>query len=245
LDTIPALILPGQRNIARHPIGSFPIRIFFAAEHSGIWPTVHVRAVVGPVHDEGVVGNAEVIQSPEDRADVLVMIDHGIVVRALETPRLPDALRLGMGAEVHVGEVHPDEERLVRIFLAPDEVHGPLRDVVVDRQHALPGQGAGILAYLLAHLSEAWINRCVVLIRGFAIHDAARPILRPKRGVLGVIRQFGFFLGLQVIEVAVELVEAMHGGQELVAVAKVVLAKLAGGIAERLEQFSNCRIFFL
>jgi hypothetical protein len=89
--------------------------------------------------------------------------------------------------------------------------------------------------YLLAHLSEAWINRWVVLIRDLAVHDAARPILRQKRGVLGVIRQFGFFLSVQVIEVAVELVEAMHGGQELVAVAKVVLAELARGIAERLE----------
>ena len=40
---------------------------------------------------------------------------------------------------------------------------------------------------------------------------------------------------VEVIEVAEELVEAMHRRQELVAVAQVVLAELAGGIAQRLE----------
>ena len=38
-----------------------------------------------------------------------------------------------------------------------------------------------------------------------------------------------------MIEIAEELVETMHGGQELVAVALVVLAKLTGGIALRLQ----------
>ena len=39
-----------------------------------------------------------------------------------------------------------------------------------------------------------------------------------------------------MIEVAEELVEAVDGGQRLVAVANVVLAELAGGVAEALEQ---------
>src|SRR5215475_3704984 len=37
----------------------------------------------------------------------------------------------------------------------------------------------------------------------------------------------------------------MNGGQELVAVAKMVLAELSSRIAERLEQLGDCRIFFL
>jgi len=40
---------------------------------------------------------------------------------------------------------------------------------------------------------------------------------------------------VEVIEVAKELIESVHGRQELVAVAQVVLAELAGGIAHRLE----------
>ena len=63
--------------------------------------------------------------------------------------------------------------------------------------------------------------------------------------VLRIVRQFRLFLGVQVVEVAVELVEAVHGRQELVAVAKMVLAELAGRIAERLEQFGDRRIFLL
>ena len=38
---------------------------------------------------------------------------------------------------MHVREVDPDEERLVRLVLALDEVGGALRDVVVDRFHPL------------------------------------------------------------------------------------------------------------
>jgi hypothetical protein len=39
-----------------------------------------------------------------------------------------------------------------------------------------------------------------------------------------------------VVEVAEELVEAMHRWQELIAVAQLVLAELAGGVAEGLER---------
>ena len=41
----------------------------------------------------------------------------------------------------------------------------------------------------------------------------------------------GIFHRIEVIEIAEELVEAVHRRQELVLVAKVVLAELAGGIA--------------
>ena len=53
---------------------------------------------------------------------------------------------------------------------------------------------------------------------------------------------FRLVLGIQMIEVAEELVEAMHRGQEFVAVAKMVLAELPGRIALRLEQFGDGRI---
>ena len=54
---------------------------------------------------------------------------------------------------------------------------------------------------------------------------------------------FGLVLGIEVIEVAEELVEAVHGGQEFVAIAKMVLAELTGRVALRLQQFSDGRIF--
>jgi hypothetical protein len=46
-------------------------------------------------------------------------------------------------------------------------------------------------------------------------------------------------LGIEVIKVAEELVEPVHGRQRFVAIADVVLAELAGGIAEILEQAAN------
>ena len=46
-----------------------------------------------------------------------------------------------------------------------------------------------------------------------------------------IIRQFRLFLGVQVIEIAVKLVEAVHRRQIFVAVAEVVLAYLRGCIA--------------
>ena len=71
------------------------------------------------------------------------------------------------------------------------------------------------------------------------------PNLARNAGIFRIVRQFRLFLGVEVIEIAVELVEAVHGRQELVAVAEMVLAELAGRIAERLEQFGDRRVFLL
>ena len=60
--------------------------------------------------------------------------------------------------------------------------------------------------------------------------------------IVGILR---LLLRVQVVEVAEELVEPVHGGQELVAVAEVVLAELAGRVAERLEQIGDGRILLL
>ena len=60
-----------------------------------------------------------------------------------------------------------------------------------------------------------------------------------------IILVLRLFLGVQVIEIAEELVEAVHGRQELVAVAEVVLAELAADVALRLEQFGDGRVFRL
>ena len=63
--------------------------------------------------------------------------------------------------------------------------------------------------------------------------------------ILWVDLVFRFLLGVKVVEIAEELVEAVHRGKELVAVAEVVLAELAGGIAQWLQQIGNGGILFL
>ena len=45
----------------------------------------------------------------------------------------------------------------------------------------------------------------------------------------------GVFHRVEVIEVAEEFIEPMHGGQKLVQIAEMVLAELAGGVAHRLQ----------
>ncbi len=52
----------------------------------------------------------------------------------------------------------------------------------------------------------------------------------------------GLLLGVEVVQVAEELVEAVHGRQELVEVAEMVLAELPGRVAERLEQLGDRRV---
>jgi hypothetical protein len=66
----------------------------------------------GRVNDEGIVGDAQVIQRLEDCPHILIVVDHGVLIRALPAPRLTNAGRLGMGAEVHVGRIHPHKKRL-------------------------------------------------------------------------------------------------------------------------------------
>src|SRR5215203_4342955 len=60
-----------------------------------------------------------------------------------------------------------------------------------------------------------------------------------------IVGQFGLFFGIEVVKVAEEFVETMICWQELVQVAKVVLAELTGCVADWLEQGGNCRILGL
>ena len=84
-----------HRNAER----AFPVGVLLAAErrHGAVRPGVHVRAVVGRIHDEGVVGDAELVEIVERLADVLVVVDHRVVIGRLPASRLPDALWLGVG----------------------------------------------------------------------------------------------------------------------------------------------------
>ncbi len=135
-----------------------------------------MRAVVGAVHHERIVGKAQSIEGVKNRADVLVVVDHHVGVFAHPSPGLAAALRLGVGPEMHVGEVYPEEERFAGLVLPLDEVDGPGRDVVVDRLHPLFRERAGVDDGLPA------------LAVGHAIEHAARSEPLAELGVLGVVR---------------------------------------------------------
>ena len=102
-----------------------------------------------------------------------------------------------------------------------------LGDLLVDRLHALLGERAGALDLLRA-------------VRvGPGVDHAARAEPLPQLRVLEVVGVLGLVLGVEVVERAEELVEAVRGGQVLVEVAEVVLAELAGHVALRLEQLGD------
>ena len=93
---------------------------------------------------------------------------------------------------------------------------------------------AGVLDLLLADLAPARHHGRVVLVRRPAVDHVARAdLVQQLLRVVGVRRVFH---RVEVIEVAEELVEAVDGRQELVEVAEVVLAELAGGVAQVFER---------
>jgi hypothetical protein len=78
-----------------------------------------------------------------------------------------------------------------------------------------------------------------------AVDHAARAEVLLELRVLRVVLVLRLFLGVEVVEIAEELIEAVSGGQELVAIAEVVLAELSRGVALRLQQFGDRRILLL
>ena len=168
------------------------------------------------------------------------MLHHAVGIDA-ET-----GLALGFGLEtrpdVHAARIEPDEERLLVAICAVDEIGRGAKEFLVDRLHALLGERPGVLAFLLAPGAETRIVAWRVGRGRNALHDAARAELRLEGRILRIVRMLRLVLGVEVIEVAEELVEAMHGRQEFVAVAEMVLAELSGRIALRLQQLGDGRI---
>ena len=115
-------------------------------------------------------------------------------------------------------------------MLALDEIDCGVAEFAVAGFHPLLGERAGVLDALGA------------VAVGPGVQHAARPEPLAELRILRIVRLFGFLFGVEVIQVAEELVKAVHRGQVLVAVAEVVLAKLARGVALRLERGGDRRV---
>ena len=61
--------------------------------------------------------------------------------------------------------------------------------LVVDRLHAFLGQSTGVVDRLLANLAEAWIDRRIISVGGFAFEHAARAELLQILWILRIVRQ--------------------------------------------------------
>ena len=160
----------------------------------------------------------------------------------------PGGLRLlgrDVGPQVHARAVEPAEERLAGLGLALDEVDRRASEVsssIVSIRFLVSGPVSSIVCLPTGPSAAARSGRPV---GGLAAEHAARAELLLELRVARVGALLRLLLGVEVVEVAEELVEAVDGRQVLVAVAEVVLAELAGGVAERLEQLGDgrCRSF--
>ncbi len=80
--------------------------------------------------------------------------------------------------------------------------------------------------------------------QGYATAQYGKNHLGDRNEYLPTVHDFDEFHGVQVVENAIELIEAVHCRQVFVEVPQVVLAVLCGGVAHRLEQLGNSGIFW-
>ncbi|MNX32731.1 hypothetical protein D3C86_629430 [compost metagenome] len=211
--------MAGPADHGRYAEGAFPVGVLFAAERGGcrIRPRELIRPVVRRVDHDGVLGDAQVIQLFQEFAHVLVMLPHAVGIIVAGHAALALVLGPDVREQVHARGVHPQEERLVVLAVLVQVVQRRAHRFVVDGLHALGGQGAGVLDLAVG-------RRLDHATRHIGLDDGVL-------GVLGEVRAFGLFFGVQVVKVAEEHVKTVFGGQVFIAVAQVVLAELGGVVA--------------
>ena len=106
-------------------------------------------------------------------------------------------------------------------------------DLVVNGLHPLLGERAGVLDLLSAVTLGPGVN-----------HAAGTEVLAEVGELLltGIVVQLGLLLGVEVVEVAEELIEPVGRREEVVAVPEVVLAELSGGVAQGLQRGGDRRV---
>ena len=179
----------------------------------------------------------EIVELLEQLADVAVELDHA--VRIEPESRLADGGWFQVREDVHPRWVEIAEPRTALFRLPIDEIERRSEELLIHSLHALLGERPRVLDRLFAHLAELRVDCRVVLVGRFTLQHAARAVFLSERRVLRIVRIVGLFLGIEVVEVSEELIESVHGGQMLVAIAEVVLAELAGRIAEILHELPN------
>ena len=255
--TVPGRMVPGQRTSERRAHAAFPGGQLAALEGRGaaVREGDGLGAVVGGEDDDRVVELAHVFELLEHDADVVIDLLHAGFV---EAPVLAAGLThhaqvfVGQhGRDVHACRVVPDEERLVgppRI-VAVEEVDDLGGDFLVHGLRALQRQRTLILAGLICGSAVGGPApqhraRGRQTDRRLGVHGAGnlgeardrRIAARRRDRLLGRglvdVGEAHPLHGVKVVEVAPELVEAVGGRQGVGVVAQVVLAELAGVVAE-------------
>lgn len=142
-----------------------------------------------------------------------------------------------MRVDMHSGRIEPAEERLSGLRILINEIHRGAQEFPIDRLHASFVERSGVLNFLLAYPAKARVFGRVIRVARASKH-AARTEFGAELRVFRVVGVFRLLFGIEVIEIAEEFITSVHGRQEFIAVAKMILAELTGSVAVRLEQFS-------
>src|SRR4029077_7697294 len=148
---------------AGHTPATFPVGVLLTAERAGgaVRPRIVLGAVVGGVHNDGVVGDTQLIELGENLTDLLVMNDHPVAVGILAAPA--EVLFCDVGPKVHRRGIVPEEEGLLCLGLFFHPFDGAVGDLLVDGFHALLSERTGVL------------DRLSALAVAQAVEDAAGP----------------------------------------------------------------------
>ncbi len=147
---------------------------------------------------------------------------------------------------MHARRVQVAKERLVRRDLLAHPFDRVIADRLVDGLHVvldalrrMRRRGPSSTMRCLPTRPQRGSSVGSSLVRRRTVEQTARPDRRQK--ILRVVRMKRILHRVQVVEVAPELVEAVHRGQVLVAIAEVVLAELPRGVTLGLERRGDRR----
>ena len=127
----------------------------------------------------------------------------------------------------------PEEERLAGLHLPLDEIDGGLEvsSSTVSMRFLVSGPVSSIVCLPTLPKRGSIVGSSISVAQ--VCSTPRGPNFFAERGVLRIVLVLRLLLGIQMVEIAEELVEAVHRRQELVLVAEMVLAELPGGIALR------------
>ena len=208
-----------------------------------------MRTIVGRIHNDCVVSDAKIIEQFQQFAHMPVVLNHAVAVFILAGNTAK--LFFNVCAKVHAGAIPPGEERLTFLDLASDKIFGGCDCFIVNSFHALFCKVAGVLDFLFPDLAKAWVHRAIILVSCPGVqHSAGAKSLEERltifqHHITGIIFVFRLLFGVEVVEIAEELVEAVDRRQVLVAVALVVFAKLASGVALAFENSRHGHVSLL
>src|SRR4029079_16460895 len=203
---------------------------------SAIGPGEDLGAVVGGKDHDGVVIDAHLLELVHHDADVVVELRHAGFLYRPAVLGVSQGLVFGreVGDDVHPGWIEPQEERLVVGLVLVDELQGKVANFVIYGFHPLGIKRSSILDPLFADLAPARIHGGIIHVGRPRVDHVART--DDAQQLLRVTGVRGIFHRIEVIEVAEELVEAVHRRKEFILVAKVILAKLTGGVTHSFQR---------